>query len=332
MGALIVLGASALTVAVLKAAEMPITLGSAYDTDSKSINGGYPVLLWQNSKEGAAERTEAPLFTLTGGGLTGKITVAISCTTENATILYTTDGSVPTVGHGTVYTAPFTLEDTVRAVAWANGMQLSLVNSTSVTTAMAPTATPAARTLTEAADITLATATKGATIYYTTDGSAVVTGSAAAGYTLSETAKTYTAAIHVDKPCTIQAVAAAEGKLLSAVMTQRYDFGWSAEAPEGTGTAADPYKIGTPAQLAWFASVVNGTQTGAEKNAAACAKLTADIDMGAYTYTPMETFSGTFDGNGHTIRNLYFGNDNGPGYEDPLVSMARVRTYSGRIK
>lgn len=325
-------GATAHTEAEFKAAEMPITLGSAYDTDSKSINGGYPVLLWQNSKEGAAERTEAPLFTLTGGGLTGKITVAISCATENATILYTTDGSVPTVGHGTVYTAPFTLEDTVRAVAWANGMQLSLVNSTSVTTAMAPTATPAARTLTEAADITIATATKGATIYYTTDGSAVVTGSAAAGYTLSETAKTYTAAIHVDKPCTIQAVAAAEGKLLSAVMTQRYDFGWSAEAPEGTGTAADPYKIGTPAQLAWFASVVNGTQTGAEKNAAACAKLTADIDMGAYTYTPMETFSGTFDGNGHTIRNLYFGNDNGPGYEDPRVSMALVRTNTGTIK
>lgn len=325
-------GATAHTEAEFKAAEMPITLGSAYDTDSKSINGGYPVLLWQNSKEGAAERTEAPLFTLTGGGLTGKITVAISCATENATILYTTDGSVPTVGHGTVYTAPFTLEDTVRAVAWANGMQLSLVNSTSVTTAMAPTATPAARTLTEAADITLATATKGATIYYTTDGSAVVTGSAAAGYTLSETAKTYTAAIHVDKPCTIQAVAAAEGKLLSAVMTQRYDFGWSAEAPEGTGTAADPYKIGTPVQLAWFASVVNGTQTGAEKNAAACAKLTADIDMGAYTYTPMETFSGTFDGDGHAIRNLYFGNDNGPDYEDPRVSMALVRTNTGTIK
>ena len=325
-------GATAHTEAEFKAAEMPITLGSAYDTDSKSINGGYPVLLWQNSKEGAAERTEAPLFTLTGGGLTGKITVAISCTTENATILYTTDGSVPTVGHGTVYTAPFTLEGTVRAVAWANGMQLSLVNSTSVTTAMAPTATPAARTLTEAADITLATVTKGATIYYTTDGSTVVTGSAAAGYTLSETAKTYTAAIHVDKPCTIQAVAAAEGKLLSAVMTQRYDFGWSAKAPEGAGTAADPYKIGTPAQLAWFASVVNGTQTGAEKNAAACAKLTADIDMGAYTYTPMETFSGTFDGDGHAIRNLYFGNDNGPDYEDPRVSMALVRTNTGTIK
>ena len=325
-------GATAHTEAEFKAAEMPITLGSAYDTDSKSINGGYPVLLWQNSKEGAAERTEAPLFTLTGGGLTGKITVAISCTTENATILYTTDGSVPTVGHGTVYTAPFTLEGTVRAVAWANGMQLSLVNSTSVTTAMAPTATPAARTLTEAADITLTTATKGAKIYYTTDGSAVVTGSAAAGYTLSETAETYTAAIRVDQPCTIQAVAAAEGKLLSAVMTQRYDFGWSAEVPEGAGTAADPYKIGTPAQLAWFASVVNGTQTGAEKNAAACAKLTADIDMGAYTYTPMETFSGTFDGDGHAIRNLYFGNDNGPDYEDPHVSMALVRTNTGTIK
>lgn len=125
-------------------------------------------------------------------------------------------------------------------------MQLSLVNSTSVTTAMAPTATPAARTLTVAADITLATATKGAKIYYTTDGSAVVTGSAAAGYTLSETAAEYTAAIHVDKPCTIQAVAAAEGKLLSAVMTQRYDFGWSAEAPRAPAPPPIPTRSARP--------------------------------------------------------------------------------------
>ncbi|MEI3065284.1 MAG: hypothetical protein V8S99_11000 [Oscillospiraceae bacterium] len=68
------------------------------------------------------------------------------------------------------------------------------------------------------------------------------------------------------------------------------------------------------------------------QNAAACAKLTGDIDMGGYVYTPMEAFSGTFDGDGHTIRNLYFGDENGSTYADKNDPKALTLKNSGTIQ
>ncbi len=170
-------GAASCTEAALKAADMPAALGKAYAADTKSINGGFPVLSWQNSTAGETERVEAPIFTFTGGGLSWDITVSISCATEGAKIYFTVGGAVPSAENGTLYTEPFTLlADEVRAIAVLDGMQPSLVNSASVTSAMTPTASPASGTFSEATDITLSSATQDATIYYTTDGSAVVTG------------------------------------------------------------------------------------------------------------------------------------------------------------
>ena len=102
--------------------------------------------------------------------------------------------------------------------------------------------------------------------------------------------------------------------------------------PSGKGTADSPYQIGTAAELYWFAALVNG-DTKAPKvssaNTGACAKLTADItvntgvlktdgtladDVSSFTtWTPIGTkskpFTGTFDGQGHTISGLYFDNE-----------------------
>ena len=72
------------------------------------------------------------------------------------------------------------------------------------------------------------------------------------------------------------------------------------------------YIIDNAAKLAWFAAQTN---TGA-KNAflSKKAKLEADLDMGGQLWTPIAAgdglgndliFSGTFDGNGHSISNLY---------------------------
>ncbi|MBO4428729.1 MAG: hypothetical protein J5832_02130, partial [Clostridia bacterium] len=78
----------------------------------------------------------------------------------------------------------------------------------------------------------------------------------------------------------------------------------------GSGTADDPYKIGTAAQLAEFRDIVNGTHMTAEKNAAACAVLTADVDLGGEEWTPIGTdsYTGTFDGQGRSIKGLYVSN------------------------
>lgn len=78
-------------------------------------------------------------------------------------------------------------------------------------------------------------------------------------------------------------------------------------APEGTGTAEDPYRIGNAAQLVWFAGEVNGDPT-------VCAVLTDDIDLSGSAWTPMGPYAGTFDGAGHTIRNMTVTGDKAGNY------------------
>ena len=80
--------------------------------------------------------------------------------------------------------------------------------------------------------------------------------------------------------------------------------------PPGLGTEASPYEISTADELENFRDLVND---GIEKSAHA--KLMNDIDLnGSATnqWTPIGTsnnpYSGTFDGNGKTIKNLYIKN------------------------
>ena len=68
-------------------------------------------------------------------------------------------------------------------------------------------------------------------------------------------------------------------------------------------TATDGvYQIGTVAELVWFAKQVNGS------NRAIKGVLTGDIDLNGLNWTPIGTssnkFAGSFDGAGHTIKNL----------------------------
>ena len=101
----------------------------------------------------------------------------------------------------------------------------------------------------------------------------------------------------------------------------------------GSGTETDPYQISTAAQLKLFRDIVNGTG-GQTQNAGAHAKLMNDIvlndgtfdENGTYTpgasgkaaetWTPIAYsglfnehttlyYTGTFDGQGHTIKGLY---------------------------
>ena len=108
--------------------------------------------------------------------------------------------------------------------------------------------------------------------------------------------------------------------------------------PNGEGTAEKPYQIGTAAELYWFAGLVNGDAsvcdyneetkpTGVKQNTAACATLMNNIvvnmnvlntkgEPNSDTFTPWTPigntykieYTGTFDGNGHTVSGLYFNN------------------------
>lgn len=94
--------------------------------------------------------------------------------------------------------------------------------------------------------------------------------------------------------------------LSSALMAQ-----WDGVTPEtlaftGEGTENNPYKITTEADLAYLAKMVNAGTAYANK----FFEQTVDLDLGNNTWTPIgnnsKQFSGTYDGAGKVIKNLYY--------------------------
>ena len=90
---------------------------------------------------------------------------------------------------------------------------------------------------------------------------------------------------------------------------------WRKVVP-GSGTESNPYRISNAEELKAFRDIVNG-ENGQTQNTAACAVLTADIDLESQLWTPIgiwqdqgiqQPYSGTFDGGGYAIRNLYVNN------------------------
>ena len=70
--------------------------------------------------------------------------------------------------------------------------------------------------------------------------------------------------------------------------------------PSGSGTAEDPYQITSAAELIWLRDAVNAGEANT------CAKLQQDVTHVDETWTSIGTsehpYTGTFNGNGHTIR------------------------------
>ena len=74
---------------------------------------------------------------------------------------------------------------------------------------------------------------------------------------------------------------------------------------QGSGTEADPYKIDGLDALTALAVRVNKGENMASK----FFKQTADVDMtGVTDWTPINNFNGTYDGDGHCIKNFVYNN------------------------
>ena len=103
--------------------------------------------------------------------------------------------------------------------------------------------------------------------------------------------------------------------LLVMAILMPYGGAW-AQTPSkpsiGDGSVDKPYQISTAAELAWFRDQVNSG------NNTISATLTKDIDLSEFchakdgttytdelSWTPINWYQGTFDGNGKTISNLY---------------------------
>ena len=114
---------------------------------------------------------------------------------------------------------------------------------------------------------------------------------------------------------------------------------WGQETqPSGQGTENDPYLLGTEADLKWFQKHVSESET----NTSACAKLTANITLSdSKEWTPIGyandnnlkySYTGTFDGDGHTISGLSAPLFNIIGSSEMNWSTGTVFTKGGEVK
>ncbi len=141
----------------------------------------------------------APVMTPPGGSYGATQSVSLGTPTAGASIYYTTDGSTPTAS-STLYTGTPILVDqakTIRAIAMLANWADSEVSSATYTLAPStPVFTPAAGTYFSPQAVTISTATSGATIRYTQDGSEP-----------TEASALYTAPVPVGQTTTLRAKA-----------------------------------------------------------------------------------------------------------------------------
>jgi hypothetical protein len=183
-----------------------------------------------------------PVFSVTAGTYTSAQTVSITDTTTGAVIYYTTNGITPTTS-STKYTGVIAVAstETIEAIAVASGYSDSAVASALYTinlpTAATPTFSPVAGTYTTTQNVILSDTTTGATIYYTTNGTAPSTSSTK-----------YTGPISVSSTETIEAIAVASGYTDSTPASATYTITPPAATPTfspvaGTYTSAQTVTI-----------------------------------------------------------------------------------------
>ncbi len=202
------------------AVDIPTTVGGtvAYIGFTAGTGGSTAtqnILNWTYVATTTGTAAATPAFNPPAGTYLGTQSVSLTDSTTGATIYYTTDGSTPTTS-STQYTAPITVTatETINAIATATGFTTSPVGSALYTIesqVAAPAFSPAAGSYSSSQTVTISTTSTGATIYYTTNGTAPTT-----------TSTQYTAPITVSASETIQAIAVASGFFNSNVSTASY--------------------------------------------------------------------------------------------------------------
>ena len=104
------------------------------------------------------------------------------------------------------------------------------------------------------------------------------------------------------KDGTVTAVKAGTATITAACGEAKAACAVTVKAPVEPAQKDGVYQTGTADELVWFAKQVNSGNT------AISAALTADVDLSGINWTPIgssaKKFAGSFDGAGHTIRNL----------------------------
>ena len=205
-------------------------------------------------------KVKTPTFSPAAGAVAAGTEVAISTTTEGATIYYTTNGTNPTT-ESSVYSDPIVINSTttLKAIAVKDGFNNSDVAEAEYTVASTqtaiPTFLPAAGTYASAQNVTISTDTDGATIYYTTDGTDPTTESSV-----------YDGAINVNKNMTIKAIATKDGLLNSDIAEAAYIILTAIPFVEtfNTNTGASSYSGGNDGN--WSGSIATGSPVNSDNS------------------------------------------------------------------
>ena len=228
----------------------PITVSATETLSAIAVLSGD-----SNSAVGSATYTindpvaAAPTFSLAAGTYSPGQSVSLSDATAGATIYYTTNGTTPSTS-STKYTGTITVNatETIEAIAVATGYSNSAVSSATYTM-YSKTATPvlslASGTYTSAQALTIADATSGAVIYYTTNGTTPTSSSAR-----------YTGPITISATETVGAVALASGYTTSSLASATYTI---TSGSSGSGSTSGSGTLPAPTF-----SVAAGSYTAAQ--------------------------------------------------------------------
>ena len=167
-------------------------------------------------------KATAPTFSLDEGTYNTTKSVMLSCTTDDATIYYTTDGTTPT-NESTVYSSAIAVNvsTTINAIAIKSGLTNSDVTSAEYTLKVAtPSFSISGGDFDDAQNVELFCTTEGATIHYTTNGA-----------TPTSSSSEYTAAITISDVKTLKAIAIKDGWTNSDVASEEYRVVVPADLP-----------------------------------------------------------------------------------------------------
>lgn len=165
----------------------------------------------------------APIFSVEAGAVARNTIVTIS-SAEGTTIYYTTDGSDADTGTDAgSNSVNVTITDAMTLKAIAVDPELNMSTEASAAYTIAQVATPvistAAGMLSKGTQVTITTATDGATIYYTLDGTDPTVSS-----------NVYTSYVVINKACTLKAIAFKENYIDSEVASVTYTVAGDNEA------------------------------------------------------------------------------------------------------
>ena len=197
----------------------PLTISASEVLKSNATATGYAVSAVDS--ETYTIQAAAPTVSLASGSYIGNQSVTLSCSTPNAVIYYTLNGSTPSATNtaALVYNTPLVLTTSVvlNACAIATGLSTSAITTDTYTIQQpvaTPTVTPIGGTYVGPQSVVISTTTPNSVIYYTLNGSTPSTSNV--------NALVYNAPVIVSSTEVLKVYATAPGMVPSAYVTDSY--------------------------------------------------------------------------------------------------------------